>query len=142
MSIINGNSRLIYDVVRFYFSRVLFLYITFPLIALYVMIGLLLDPSPASFITGIPIPAYAHIVLFAISGFRPLFPISVGMGSTRIQFLKNYYLMGIGTAFATILLLNVCQYVLMIIYDSLMGWSNIMHPAGLFLNEFHFLSYF
>lgn len=110
--------------------------------ALRYIIGLFLDPSPASLITGISIPAYVHIILFAISSFRPLFPISVGMGSTRIQFLKSYYLTGIGAVFATILFLNVCQYVLMVVYDRWMGWSNIMHPAVLFLNEYQFLSYF
>ena len=142
MTIINGNFRLIYDVVRVYLGKVLFLYITIPLMVLYVIIGLVFNPSPTTFITGIPIPAYIHIILFAISGFRPLFPISVGMGSTRIQFIKHYYLMGLGTTIATILFLNVCQYILMSTFDWLMGWSNIMHPAVFFLNEYQFLSFF
>jgi hypothetical protein len=141
MSILYGNARLVYDVVRFYLGTVLFLYITLPLMVLWVIIGLILDP-PASLVTGISIHVYINIIIFAISGFKSIFPIAVGMGSTRVQFLKSYYLTGLGTVFATILLLNVCQYVLMAVYDRWMGWSNILHPAVFFLNEYHFLLYF
>lgn len=141
MSITYANARLLYDVALVYMVKVLFLLIIVPLMALYVMIGLYFDP-PATMITGISIPAYIHIILLASGGFKPLFPIAVGMGSTRVQFLKSFYLSGLGAVFATILLLNVCQYLLKVAFEQCMGWSNIMHPAVLFLREYQFLSYF
>ncbi len=141
MSVLYGNARLMYDVFRFYLGTVLFLYITLPLMALWVVIGVVFDP-PSTLVTGISIHVYINIIILAIGGFKTLFPLAIGMGSTRIQFIKSYYLTGLGAVVGTILLLNVCQYVLMATFDWLMGWSNILHPAVLFLKDYHFLSYF
>lgn len=141
MSVVYGNARLVYEVSSVYMGKILFLYITLPLMALYVLIGLIFDP-PETLVTGISIHVYINIIILAVGGFKPLFPIAIGMGSTRIQFLKSYYIASIGTVFSIILLLNISQYVLMIVYERLMGWSNILHPATYFLDEYQFLSYF
>ena len=141
MSVSYGNCRLIFDVVRFYLGTVLFLYITLPLMAVWVLVGVVLDP-PATLVPGISVHVYINIMIMAVGGFRTLFPIAIGMGSTRVQFLKSHYLTGIAAVFTTILLLNVCQYLLMVAYDRLVGFSNILHPAVLFVDGYHFLSYF
>lgn len=141
MSVVYGNARLVYEVSSVYMGKILFIYITLPLMALYVLIGLIFDP-PETLVTGISIHVYINIIILAVGGFKPLFPIAIGMGSTRIQFLKSYYIASIGTVFSIILLLNISQYVLMIVYERLVGWSNILHPATYFLDEYHFLSYF
>ncbi len=141
MSILYGNARLIYDAARTYFGKILFLYIILPLMAVWLLIGLLFNLS-SEVGTAIPVPVYAHIALLPFIGFKPLFHVAVGMGSTRVQFLKAFYGMGIAAITVTILLLNVCQYVLLVLYNHLIGWSNIVHPAMFFMHEFQFIPYF
>ncbi len=141
MSILYGNTRLIYDVALTYLGKVLFLYITLPLMAVWLLIGLLFNLS-SEVIPGIPVPVYINIALFAIAGFKPLFHVAVGMGSTRVQFLKAFFGVGIAAITVTVLLLNVCQYVLLVLSNHWIGWSNILHPAMLFRQEFQFIPYF
>lgn len=141
MGVLYGNAYLIYHAARGYFGKILFLYITLPLMAIWLFIGLFFNVS-SQVSTPIPIPAYAHIALMPFLGFKPLFHVAVGLGSTRLQFLKAFYGVGILATAGTILLLNLCQYVLLLLYNHWMGWSNIVHPALLFMEEFHFIRFF
>ncbi len=141
MSILYGNARLIIDVALTYLVKVLFLYITLPLMAVWLIIGLLFN-LPTEMVPAIPIPVYINIALFAMAGFKPLFQVAVGMGSTRLQFLKTFYGVGIAAITVTILLLNICQYVLLILAKQWIGWSKVLHPAMFFRQDFQFIPYF
>ena len=141
MSILYGNARLIYYASITYLGKILFLYITLPLMAVWLLIGLIFN-LPSEVIPGIPVPVYAHIALLPFIGFKPLFYVAVGMGSTRVQFLKAFYGVGIAAITVTIILLNVCQYVLLVLSNHWIGWSNILHPAMFFMHEFQFIPYF
>lgn len=140
MSIEYGNARLIYGVARTYLGKMLFLYIILPLMAVWLLLGLLFN-LPSNVGTGISIPVYIHIALFTM-GFGPLFPVAVGMGSTRAQFLKVFYGVGIAAISATAFFLNVCQYVLLVLHNHWIGLSTIVHPAMFISMEFQFIPYF
>ncbi len=141
MSILYGNIRLIYQDASWLLGKLLFLYIIVPLMVIWLLIGLIFN-LPDGTVTGISVPVYIQIVIFAVAGFKSLFPIAVGMGSTRVQFLKSYYLTGLVAVVLVMLLLNVCQYVLATAYNQWIGWSNIFHPAVLFRNDYQFISYY
>ncbi len=141
MSAIQGNLYMIYRDARWVLGQVLFLYVILPLMVLWVLIGLLFSLTP-EVATAIPVPVYINIAIFAVVGFRPLYPSAVGLGSTREQYLKAFYLIGMVSVFTVMALLNICQYLLKTIYQHIFGWSNILHPGLLVRPDYHFLTYF
>ena len=140
MNTFYGNTLLIYHEVKRYFGIILFLYITIPLMAAWIIVGLAFN-LPEEVITSISVPVYIHIALFSLVGFKAFFTVAIGMGSTRIQFLKAFYVTGLGVIAFTMLFLNFCQYIMIIVYNQLFGWSSILHPAIFFRPEYRFLPY-
>lgn len=140
MSASYGNTLLIYHDARWVLGKVLFLYITLPLMAAWLIIGLIFD-LPADVVISISVPVYINIAIVAITGFKSLFPVAIGLGSTRVQFLKSFYGTVLGAVAFTILLLNVCQYVLLAVYDRWIGPANIQHPAAFFRTDYQFIPY-
>ncbi|UVI33478.1 hypothetical protein [Paenibacillus spongiae] len=132
--------RLIYNDASWYFVKLLLLFITVPLTIVWIIAGLVfdLDRETLAAISG---PAYFFFAGFGLSGFKSLFPISIGMGSTREQFLKAYYGVGIGGVIFSVLCLNICQYALVTIYQWNSVEAGILHAARLFLEEYHFFAY-
>ncbi|WP_232510144.1 hypothetical protein [Paenibacillus crassostreae] len=63
------------------------------------------------------------------------------MGSTREQFLKAFYGIGLVGVIFSILCLNLCQYVLLTVYQWNSVEAGIMHAARLFFREYHFFAY-
>ncbi len=141
MSALYGNTLLIYHDARFASGKVLFLYIILPLMAAWFAIGLIFD-LPADVAIQFSVPVYIHIAIVAITGFHALYPVAIGMGSTRVQFLKAYFGVGLGMVFFTILLLNVCQFLLLTAYHRWIGLANLFHPAALFSADYQFIPYF
>lgn len=141
MSSFYGNYRLIIRDVSWYFGRVLFLYITLPLMLAWIVAGMVFTLSP-DVMLGISIHVYINIAILALVGFKTIFPVAVGMGSTRLQFLKAFYATGLGTVFFVMLFLNICQFLLAAVYNRMYGWSNLLHPAVLFRSSYQFLPYF
>jgi hypothetical protein len=118
----------------------LLLFITVPITIVWIVIGLVfdLDRDTLAAISG---PAYFFFAGFGLFGFKSLFPISIGMGSTREQFLKSYYGLGIGGVIFGVLCLNICQYALVTIYQQNSIEAGILHAGRLFLEEYNFLDY-
>jgi len=141
MSAIKGNLYMIYHEARWTLGQILFLYIVLPLMLLWVLIGLLFDLTP-DVATAIPVPVYINVAIIAVIGFKPLYLSAVSLGSTRVQYLKAFYLAGLVSVFTVMLLLNLCQYLLKTVYQQLFGWSNILHPGLLVQHDFHFITYF
>ena len=140
MSAIKGNLYMIYHEARWTMVQVLFLYIILPLMVLWVLIGLLFNLSP-DVATAIPVPVYINVAIIAVIGFKPLYLSAVSLGSTRVQYLKAFYLVGLGSVFTAMLLLNICQYLLKTVYQQLFGWSKILHPGLLVRPDYHFITY-
>jgi hypothetical protein len=90
MNAVKGTNRLILDDMRLYL--VIFTSIALGLTAVYVAIGFLFDVRYSSQLFG---PMYGGICTFAIAGLVTLYPVAIGMGSTRIQFMKSFYMMGV-----------------------------------------------
>ncbi|QJD82806.1 hypothetical protein [Cohnella herbarum] len=132
--------RLMYEDVIWYFVKLMLLFITVPLTIVWIIAGLVfnLDRETLAAISG---PAYFFIAGFGLFGFKSLFPITIGMGSTREQFLKAYYSVGIGGVIFSVLCLNVCQYALVTIYQWNSVEAGILHAGRLFLDEYDFLDY-
>lgn len=132
--------RLIYEDASWYFAKLMLLYITVPLTTVWIIAGLVfdLDRETLAAISG---PAYFFFAGFGLFGFKSLFPIAIGMGSTRERFLKAYYVMGVGGVIFGVLCLNICQYALVTIYQWNSVEAGILHAARLFLDEYHFFDY-
>lgn len=132
--------RLLYEDVSWYFAKLMLLFITVPLTIVWIIAGLVfdLDRETLAAISG---PAYFFFAGFGLFGFKSLFSISIGMGSTREQFLKAYYGVGIGCVIFSVLCLNICQYALVTIYQWNSVEAGILHAARLFLEEYHFFDY-
>ena len=141
MSTLYGNTLLLYHGARNTLGKILFLYIVFPLMAAWFAVGLIFD-LPAGIFIQISVPVYINIAIVPITGFKSLYPVAVGMGSTRVNFLKAYYGTVLGAVFFTIFLLNVCQYVMLIGYNRWIISANIVHPAALFSADYQFIPYF
>jgi len=131
---------MIYHEARWTMVQVLFLYIVLHLMVLWVLIGLLFNLSPDA-ATAIPVPVYINVAIIAVIGFKPLYLSAVSLGSTRVQYLKAFYLVGLGSVFTAMLLLNICQYLLKTVYQQLFGWSKILHPGLLVRPDYHFITY-
>jgi len=132
---------MIYHEARWHMVQVMFLYVILPLMVLWVIIGLLFNLTP-DVATAIPIPVYINIIIYAVTGYKSQYLSAVSLGSTRVHYLKAFYLVGLGSVIASILLLNICQYLLKTIYQQLFGWSKILHPGLLVQPGYHFITYF
>lgn len=136
MNAMNGTLRLMYEDAYWFIGKLLLLYITLPLTLAWGILGLYVDLPAADVVSAISGPAYFFLSYLAIAGFQSLFPVAIGMGSTRTQFLKCYYKVAILSIVILMLLLNVCQYLLVQMSHT------ILHPAVFLMEEYHFISFF
>lgn len=137
----SGTFRMVYEGTRFMLGKLLFLYITIPLFLIWLFIGYFfgLGEDVVAAISG---PAYFFIPLFAISGFKSIFPVAIGMGSTRVSLLKNFYGIGLAGVLIVMFLLNSLQLILINAFERWNVSANILHPAVFFNQEYSFLSYY
>lgn len=106
MNAVKGTNRLILDDMRLYL--IIFTSIALGLTAIYIAIGFLFDVSYSSQLFG---PMYGGICTFAIAGLITLYPVAIGMGSTRIQFMKSFYMMGACMVVGTMVFLHLIYLV-------------------------------
>jgi len=111
-----------------------------PLTLVWLLIGYLFGNGNDLYVV-ISGPTYFFIPFFMIAGFKSLYPIVIGLGSTRTQFLKVFYGVSILGVILSILLLNVLQLFLKTVF---LQWdidSTIFHPGLFLVDEYHFFSY-
>ena len=141
MNLNSGTFRIVYEETLFAFGKFLLLYITIPLLLLWLCIGYFFNLGE-EVIAAISGPTYFFILLFAINGFKTIFPVAIGMGSTRTNLLKTFYAVGLASVLVVTFILNVFQWILLTLYERWDVAANILHP-GTFLNrEYTFLSYY
>jgi hypothetical protein len=126
---------MVYEDARWLMGKFLLLFITAPIMAAWIVLGLFVDLSGADVVSAISGPVYFFIPTFAIMGFKSLFPVVIGMGSTRKQFLKSFYSVGIITVAVCLLLVNAGHYVL------LRMSHNILHPGVILMENYNFLAF-
>lgn len=141
MNVKSGTFRLVYEEALFAFGNLLLLYITIPLLLLWLFIGYFF-PLGKDVVAAISGPTYFFILLFAINGFRVIFPVAIGMGSTRIYLLKTFYVVGLASVLVVTFIVNVFQWVLLTCYEHWGVAAKILHPAVLLNQKYTFLSYY
>jgi hypothetical protein len=132
---------MVYEETLFAFGKLLLLYITIPLLLLWLFIGYFFNLGE-DVVAAISGPTYFFILLFAINGFKTIFPVAIGMGSTRNNLLKTFYVVGLAGVLVITFILNVFQWVLLTLYERWDVAANILHPATFFIKEYTFLSYY
>lgn len=139
MIVAHGTTRLLYEDARWTFGRLLLLYITLPVTLAWIIIGSIFDLDNA--IGAISVPTYAFIIGYGVNGFKKILPIGIGLGSTRTQLLKSFYLVSTLSVVFIILILNLLQFLLATLYEQGISSANILHPGRLFISEYQFISY-
>jgi hypothetical protein len=135
-----GTFRLIYEDAYWFLGKMLFLYITLPLTAAWIILGLSFDMDDALSVIGGP-AYFFFIPFYGIMGFKSLLPIAVGLGSTRTQLLKIFYGVGIAGVALYMLFLNLCQWLISALYEHGMISVSISHPGTMYSTEYQFLPY-
>lgn len=141
MNLNSGTFRMVYEGALFALGKFLFLYLTIPLLLLWLFIGYFFNLGE-DVIAAISGPTYFFIPFFAINGFSAIFPVAIGMGSTRINLLKTFYVVGLASVLIVTFILNVFQWILLTIYERWNVAAHILHPATFFNQEYSFLSYY
>ncbi|WP_430786924.1 hypothetical protein VBD025_15100 [Virgibacillus flavescens] len=136
-----GTFRLVYEDARATFGKVILLYLTIPLFFLWLSIGYFF-PLGGDVVAAISGPAYFFISFFSITGFKTMYPVAIGMGSTRTSLLKAYYVVGLASVLIVTFVLNILQLLLVTFYERWDVAAKILHPAIFILDEYSFLSYF
>lgn len=136
MNAVKGTNRLILDDMRWYLM--LFSLITLMLTAVYLAVGFIFD---VAFTTQLFGPMYGGICAFAVAGLITLYPVAIGLGSTRIQFLKSFYLISAWMVVGTITILNVIYLIMHLLHEA--GWLGVtFYQLGrLHSSHYQFLSY-
>ncbi|MFE3573351.1 hypothetical protein [Lysinibacillus sp. NPDC059133] len=141
MNLNSGTFRMVYEGALFALGKMLLLYITFPLLLLWLFIGYFFHLGE-EVIAAISGPTYFFIPLFAINGFSTIFPVAIGMGSTRIHLLKTFYAVGLASVLIVTFILNAFQWILLTFYERWNVAAHILHPATFLNQEYTFLSYY
>ncbi|UQZ36827.1 hypothetical protein C2I18_26835 [Paenibacillus sp. PK3_47] len=135
-----GTFRLIYEDAYWFLGKLLLLYITLPLTAVWIILGLSFDMEDAISVIGGP-AYFFFIPFYGIMGFKSLLPIAVGLGSTRTQVLKSFYGVGIAGVAVYMLFLNLCQWLVSALYERGVITVSVSHPGTLYSAEYQFLPY-
>ncbi|MDQ0659537.1 hypothetical protein [Paenibacillus sp. W2I17] len=136
MNAVKGTNRLIRDDMRLFLS--IFSSIALMLTVVYLAIGFIFDVSYATQLFG---PMYGGICAFAIGGIITLFPVAIGMGSTRIQFMKSFYMNSVWMVAGTMIILHVAYFLLHLLQEKGIVDVTLYQPGMLYSSEYHFLSY-
>ncbi|MGY5343625.1 hypothetical protein ACXFAU_14385 [Paenibacillus glucanolyticus] len=134
-----GTYRLIYEDARWFIGKLLLLYVTLPLTAVWIIIGTFeLDNTLAT----IAAPGYFFFIPFyGIMGFKSILPIAVGLGSTRTQLLRSFYAVGVSTVVMYFVILNVVHLLLMTLYERGISTVSTLHVGLLYSSEYQFFAY-
>jgi len=136
MNAVKGTNRLIRDDMRLYLG--IFSSIAVMLTVVYLAIGFIFDVSYATQLFG---PMYGGICTFAIGGIITLFPVAIGMGSTRIQFMKSFYMNSVWMVAGTMAILHVVYFLIHLLQEKGIVDVTLYQPGMLYSSEYHFLSY-
>ncbi|KGP83482.1 MULTISPECIES: hypothetical protein [unclassified Paenibacillus] len=136
MNATKGTNRLILDDMRWYLM--IFSSITLMLTVVYLAIGFIFDVTYTTQLFG---PMYGGICAFAIAGIITLFPVAIGMGSTRIQFMKSFYIISVWMVVGTITILNVIYFIMHLLHEYGTLGVTFYQPGMLYSSEYHFFSY-
>ncbi|WP_156882545.1 hypothetical protein [Halalkalibacillus halophilus] len=136
-----GMNRMILEDATFTLGKILFLYVTIPLMVMWILIGYFLGNMSEDVVIAISGPAYFFFPMFAIAGYKTMIPVAVGLGGTRKDFLKSFYVISLFAVTVVVVILNVLQLILKESYRLMDLPNTILHPAVFFNMEYNFFSY-
>ncbi|WFR63826.1 hypothetical protein P9222_06110 [Paenibacillus amylolyticus] len=70
-----------------------------------------------------------------------MFPVAIGMGSTRIQFMKSFYMNSVWMVAGTMVILHVVYFLIHLLQERGIVDVTLYQPGMLYSNEYQFLSY-
>ncbi|CAI6080172.1 hypothetical protein PAECIP112173_02802 [Paenibacillus sp. JJ-100] len=136
MNAVKGTNRLMLDDMRLYLT--IFTSIALGLTAIYIAISLLFNVSYSSQLLG---PMYGGICAFAVAGLITLYPVAIGLGSTRIQFMKSFYMMGACMVAGTMVILHTI-YLIVHLLNTRGGLGvTLFQPGMLYSSQYRIFSY-
>ncbi|MDN4601438.1 hypothetical protein P5G61_09400 [Paenibacillus sp. F6_3S_P_1C] len=136
MNAAKGTNRLILDDMRLYL--IIFSSIALMLTVVYLAIGFIFDVTYTTQLFG---PMYGGICTFAIAGILTLFPVAIGMGSTRTQFMKSFYTISVWMVVGTITILNVIYFIMHLLHEYGTLSVTFYQPGMLYSSQYQFFSY-
>ncbi|MCF6139412.1 hypothetical protein [Pseudalkalibacillus berkeleyi] len=137
MNTFSGTARLIYFDIRI-ITKLMWM-ITLLLSIAWILAGVAFDLS--GFSTSIAGPLYIGLfVIYPIITVTNSFRYAIGLGSTRIQFLKVFYAMGILTILFNMVLFNILYSVLSLFTDKGVIEFEFLHTAEMITKQ-SFLAY-
>jgi hypothetical protein len=139
MSAVKGTYKLVFNDFRWFF--ILFSCITLGIAVIYLLISMIFD-VPANTDSSIFGPIYGGICAFAGAGLVMPFQVAIGLGSTRKQFLKSYYVMGCLMVVASITFLNVLYMIMDFLLEIGINKFKFYHPGNLESQDYHFFTYY
>lgn len=139
MNSVKGTYQLIYDDLRWYFM--LFSTITLGLSIIYLLISIMFN-IPSGTEAALFGPTFGGICTFAIAGLVVPLQVAIGLGSTRIQFLKSYNVMASLMVVGSITLLNVLYLIMNFLIDKGINKFHLYHAGEWYSANYHFFSYY
>lgn len=139
MSSIKGTYQLIFDDLRWYF--LLFSTITLGLSVIYLFVSVIFN-IPSGTEAALFGPTFGGISTFAVAGLVIPLQVAIGLGSTRIQFLKSYNVMAVLMVIGSITFLNVLYVIMNFLLDKGINKFHFFHAGAWYSSDYHFLAYY
>ncbi|KUP09620.1 hypothetical protein Q73_02185 [Bacillus coahuilensis m2-6] len=136
MNAVTGTYRLIYEEMRW--ILVIFSSITILISAICLTIGSLFN---IGFTTSLFGPIYGGVCVLGAIGFTTIFPIAIGLGSTRTQYMKSYYAISSLMVIGIISILNIIYFAFYLLREQGLHSLSFFHPANLFSPDYHVFYY-
>ncbi|MDX8366350.1 hypothetical protein [Cytobacillus sp. IB215665] len=136
MNAVKGTYRLLYEDMRWWL--LLFSAITLGLAVIFIAIGVIFEVSFTATLFG---PIYGAICTIAAIGIVYSFPVLIGLGSTRKQFLKSYYFIASIMVICFITVLNIIYFFMNTLNQLGVHKLSFFHPGMLYSINYHILAY-
>ncbi|PGS47969.1 hypothetical protein [Bacillus sp. AFS041924] len=139
MRSIRGTYQLVIDEFGWYFK--IFSFITLFLAVVYLLISIIFN-IPLQTGAALFGPTYGGIATFGVASLVIPFQVAIGLGSTRIQFLKSYNIMAVVMVITSITYLNILYFFMKILLDKGINSFQFFHPGRLISSDYHFFTYY
>jgi hypothetical protein len=139
MSAVKGTYKLLYKDAKWFFT--VFSCITLTLAVVYLLISVIFDVpehTPAALFG----PILGGIAAFSISGLILPFQVAIGMGSTRKQFMKSYYVMTTLMIVVNMTFLNLIYFVMDILGEKGINKFHFFHPGYFQSADYNIFAYY
>lgn len=136
MKYLNGPAYVLLNDMSYSLGRIGLLYITVPLFLFWAVFATTVDPE--GLVAAISGPIYFFVITYAIAGYKSMYPIVMGMGSTKKHFIKTFYVTCLSSLAVIVFILNVLQMILVWLFQVTNSSATILHPGVFIYEEYNF----